>query len=198
MSIDYKLIDKERVRDEVEEQRAREADTAAYSLELEQKRLEIQASKVPANERDNFNVTLAASKKEAARARARANRLGKNVETTLEQTAQDKRNLVKSHIFAIESEHAARTLMVEQRQAALAMKGKDAPSEEERIGLVSRLEEELRAVQVLEDSWQVYVAELELLPPEPEQPVAPIEDATPPRPKKPIVEKPHTPPPVNQ
>lgn len=174
MSIEYKFIDEEEVTEAVKESRAREADLAAYNLDLELKRLELRVSLLPTNERLQYVTAIQAARTAAAQARARANRLGRGVVVHTEETVADKRNFIRNNLFAIEHEHAARVLIVEQRREALAMTGKDSPSETERVSMQTRLEEDERKIAELEFSWKMFVSELELLPPGPLQPVAPI------------------------
>lgn len=162
MSIEYRSGNADEVRASVKTSRALLAEGAAYVNEVEVTRLEALQNLVPKEQKDALKEAVKEARAVAKTARNRAIRLGVN-DVDPEQVRAARVTFLTDWISSLEQEHISHSLTISQREASLDLTGPEAPTDEERKGIASRLAESREALKVIEAAWKVATSEYDSL-----------------------------------
>jgi len=170
MAIEYRSVDADEVKAQVETARALEAEAAAFSSEVDVLRLEAAEKKAAKADKEEAKAATQAARDAAKRERNRAHRLSKNGVLDSDTITETRRSLLNAQIAGLENEHITHKTLLEQREAALSATTADKPLAAEKEEIEARAEENRRALATIEAAHAIAVAELEKLPapPEPE------------------------------
>jgi hypothetical protein len=167
VAIDYRSVNPEDVQTQVKQQRAQEAERAAFAAEMEVTRLEAVAASTRKKEEKASILEAAETARENAHGlRARANRLNKDDVLDADAAKEVHAEFLRAWVGSLEQEHVAHSTIVTQREEALTTTGDNAPGDDEKKDIQSRLDDSKRALEVIESSWKIATAKLDEVAPQ--------------------------------